>query len=152
MSATSNGPDYTATVVGHSFSLPVRICGLGVFLLIPLFVWIWIDDPEFVDGPVDDPEIFMAVATVGMVLLGLWGFLINFTKTRVTAEAIEWGIIRRRRLQLSDIGFVESVSNYLSVTVLDLRGKDGKTYEVYGGTAALRRTFLTLQMRCPGML
>jgi hypothetical protein len=152
MSATSSEPDYSATVEGHSFSLPVRICGLGVFLLIPMFAWIWIDDPQFVEGVVDGPEMFMAIVTVGMVLLGIWGSLINFSKTRVTADAIEWGIICRHHLPLSEISFVESVSNYLSVTVLDLRGKDGKTYEVYGGTAALRWTFLTLQRRCPGML
>lgn len=153
MSATSSEPDYSATVEGHSFSLPVRICGLLVFLVInPLFVWLWIDDPQFVEGAVDGPEIFMAVITVGMGLLGFWGLLINFAKTRVTAEAVEWGIFRRHRLPLSEISLVEKVSNFLSVTVLDLRGKDGKTYEIYGGTASLRWAFLTLQQRWPGML
>ena len=103
MSATSSEPDYSATVEGHSFSLPVRICGLGVFLLIPMFAWIWIDDPQFVEGVVDGPEMFMAIVTVGMVLLGIWGSLINFSKTRVTADAIEWGIICRHHLPLSEI-------------------------------------------------
>ena len=99
--------------------------GLVVFLLIdPLIVWIWIDDPPFVEGAIDSPDVVVAIVSIGMGLLGFWGMLIDFAKTRVTSDSIEWGTFRWHRLPLSEIGLVENVSNFLSVTVLDLRGND----------------------------
>jgi hypothetical protein len=132
-------------VEGHSFGLLPRIWGLFCFLIInPLFLWIWIDDPKFWHGAIDSGVIFMAIVTLAMELLGVFGLLMFFARTRITHDAIEWGLVRRRHLRLEDIREIVSVFSFRQTTIVQLIDTDGKKYEITGGTPELRRVLSTL--------
>lgn len=143
-STVCTSPD---VVEGHSFSRLVRVCGLICFLLInPLFLWIWVDDPKFVEGPIDFPEIFMGTVTVAVEILGVFGLMTVFAKTRVTAEAIEWGLYRRRELALDQIGRVLSIFTFRMTTIMQLVDKDGRRHEITAGTPELLQAFQKIQV------
>ena len=142
-------------VVGHSLWLPARIAGPLYFVTVtPCFVYLWFTKPRFIQGPIDFPEIFMAIVTVLMVSLGCYGVLAPFLKTKATLEGFEWRAIRRQRLRWDEISHVERIvtHNYgfiPLVSVMRVRTHHGRRVDVPGGTNELYQLFRALENRYP---
>jgi hypothetical protein len=132
---------------GFSFPLGTRVTGVLFFVLVTsVFAYVWLDNPKFVAGPIDAPEIFMTLVTLGMVTLGALGLLVNLARTEILNDGLKWGIILHRALPFSEIDYVHSVST--SPLVLRVVDRHGIRYSIWG-TSRFRKPFLQLQQRFP---
>ena len=139
---TAARPVTEPVVVGPSFSWLARLSGLFCFVFInPLFIYIWIDNPKFVSGPIDFPEIFMGVVTAGMIALGVIGLFTFFARTEVHRGWLVMRWARRRNVGFDEIAFVESLGCHLGCHIMTLRLTNGRRSEFVGGTAGLAEAF-----------
>ena len=118
-------------IISSSLSGMVRIYALFCFFFLnPLFVYVWLDNPKFVNGKIDFPEIFMAVTTILMLSLGFWGFFACFEKVYLYDDRIVIkGLFRRRELNLRDVSKFDKVHWLHGTAVITLLLKSGGKFE-----------------------
>jgi hypothetical protein len=131
------------TEIIHSKSLGrfERYCGLFCFLFInPLFIYIWFDNPKFVSGEINFPEIFMGIVTILMVSLGCWGFLAFFQKTYLYPDRIVTkGLFKDKILNLKDIDRIHKTFVFWDTSFIQLILKEGNKIEFSSASEELSR-------------